>query len=91
LIGGVATVTLGQAVTLDGAWPGVISECRQDAAYTQVAYREKYSNVTTLLIFVDVTRGQVVGINPGPGAHLEGQPALLPGFTVPTTTSCDKD
>lgn len=96
LIGGVVTITLGQATTLEGDWPGVVHECHEaslpgKAFYMQVGYREKYSNVTSLLIFVDLNRGQVVGINPGPGARLEGEPVLLPGFAAPPTASCDKD
>lgn len=83
LVGGVAELALGQATTLEGEWPGIASPCRRGGeqpatpVHTPTLYRARYSNVTTLDVFVDVNTGQVIGISPGIGAQLEGEPVWL--------------
>ena len=75
-IGGVATVALGEPRTLDGVWLGVVFGA-DEITYDSMPYRAKLSDVTSLAVWIDLHRAEVVGLQPDHNARAEGTPEIL--------------
>ncbi len=82
LLGGVVTIKLDGPATIEGEWLGLGYDCSERAQqpgvipYNSKPYEAKYSNVTSLTVFVDLQRGQVAGIGPDHQSRAEGRPSL---------------
>jgi len=95
LLGGVATLTLAEPTTLAGEWLVMAYDCGPEALkpgaipYARVPNRATYRGVRALTIFVDLQRGQTVGIMPDHAAQLDGVPLFAPDVAVPKDTCRD--
>jgi hypothetical protein len=68
LLGGVVTLDLAQAATLSGTWIDLDYDCSETASppYGSVRFGATVQNVTSLTVFVDLTRHKVAGFMPTP-------------------------
>jgi len=75
-IGGGAILALEEPHTIDGVWLGVVFGA-DEITYDSMPYRARLSNVSSLMVWVDLHRAEVVGLEPDHDARPEGTPEIL--------------
>jgi hypothetical protein len=75
-------------VTIRGQWLDLNYDCGEKTLppYGRVPYRARYRNVTSLTIYVDMTRKVVAGILPA--GRLTGKPTYPAHFVPRSQASC---
>jgi hypothetical protein len=77
LIGGAMALNLAQPATIEGEWRSISWTDSSKSDYAVTIFTAKVSNVTTVNVWVDLRKGEVVGWSPNSDAKPETTPVII--------------
>jgi hypothetical protein len=88
LIGAAVTLELPEPESVSGEWLGMVNDCTPDASppYHSIPYRQAFTKLDQVSVWVDLNLHQVVGVVPGLDPRHSGTPIGTPELVDPQAT-----